>query len=115
SGCGVSTDGGGSEVAPPAGPQPPTVRTEIAGGDSSGRAATPVQGSAKPAADAPTEVVTLVAVDAAGQPTNGFTVPDPDPVGALHCDDGTPSRSAATPGIYHCGASADNADICWAV
>lgn len=62
---------------------------------------------------AATEVVSLVAVDASGAPRDGFSVITPDPFGELDCRDATPSHSADTPGIYHCGASADAADVCW--
>ncbi|MFE3444539.1 hypothetical protein ACFXNW_16040 [Nocardia sp. NPDC059180] len=65
------------------------------------------------ASDTATEVVSLTAVDAAGMPTDGFTVISPDPYGALNCRDATASFSATTANIYHCGASADAADVCW--
>ncbi|MEV6218813.1 hypothetical protein [Nocardia sp. NPDC051833] len=62
-----------------------------------------------------TTVVSVVAVTAAGQPSDGFTVVSPDPYGALDCKYAEPSRSGNTPGIYSgCGASADSADVCWA-
>ncbi|MFF2087221.1 hypothetical protein ACFVVM_25900 [Nocardia sp. NPDC058176] len=75
--------------------------------------------AAPPSPDVPqpapaTTVVSLIAVDAAGQPSDGFTLTSPDPVGTLNCDGSYPSRSANTAGIYHCGASADAADVCWA-
>ena len=60
-----------------------------------------------------TQVVTLVAIDSSGNPINGFTVPDPQPVARLDCSGEAPSRSAPAGGIYHCGASADSADVCW--
>lgn len=62
----------------------------------------------------PTTVVSLVAVDASGRPADGFDVSGTAPAGRLDCTNGTSSRSATSPGIYHCGASADAADICWA-
>ncbi|GGL22607.1 hypothetical protein [Nocardia jinanensis] len=62
----------------------------------------------------PTTEVSLVAVDASGQPADGFVVSGTGPVGELDCTYGTSSRSATSPGIYHCGASADAADVCWA-
>ncbi|GGN90741.1 hypothetical protein [Nocardia rhizosphaerihabitans] len=62
-----------------------------------------------------TTIISVVAVNAAGQPSDGFTVTTPDPFGALDCKYAEPSRSANTPGIYSgCGASADSADVCWA-
>ncbi|MFE9787834.1 hypothetical protein ACFYO7_20880 [Nocardia salmonicida] len=61
-----------------------------------------------------TDVVSLVAVDAAGQPANGFALTSPAPVGTLDCSAMSPSRSATTAGIYECGASADSANVCWA-
>lgn len=61
----------------------------------------------------PTEVISLTAVDAEGRPTDGFTVISPDPYGTLNCRNAAPSHSASTAGIYHCGASADAADVCW--
>lgn len=79
------------------------------GGSSGTPEAAPIDDSDTPA----TEVVSLVAVDTVGNPVNGFTLPSPDPVGQLDCRNGTPSRSATTPNIYECGASADAADICW--
>ncbi|WP_280233287.1 hypothetical protein [Nocardia cyriacigeorgica] len=65
------------------------------------------------ASDTATEVVALTAVDATGLPVDGFTVISPDPFGTLNCRDATASFSASTAGIYHCGASADAADVCW--
>ncbi|NEW40221.1 hypothetical protein GV794_25490 [Nocardia cyriacigeorgica] len=65
------------------------------------------------ASDSATEVISLTAVDAAGKPTDGFTVTSPDPFGTLNCRDATASFSATTANIYHCGASADAADVCW--
>ena len=62
----------------------------------------------------PTAVVSLVAVDSSGQPSDGFVVSGTAPVGELDCENSTSSRSATSPGIYHCGASADAADVCWA-
>jgi len=64
---------------------------------------------------AATGVVSVVAVTAAGQPADGFTVVSPDPYGTLDCRYAEPSRSGNTPGIYSgCGAAADSADVCWA-
>lgn len=63
----------------------------------------------------PTTVVSLVAVDASGRPTDGFGVSGTAPAGRLDCNKAISSRSATSPGIYHCGATADAADICWAV
>ncbi|NUS93315.1 MAG: hypothetical protein HOQ36_13060, partial [Nocardia sp.] len=62
----------------------------------------------------PTAVVSLVAVDASGQPADGFVVSGTAPAGEIECDKGVSSRSASSPGIYRCGASADAADVCWA-
>lgn len=71
-------------------------------------------GTIAPQPPVATDVVSLVAVDAAGQPANGFTLADPAPVGVLDCSHMSPSRSATTAGIYECGASADSANVCWA-
>ncbi|MFE3544313.1 hypothetical protein ACFXK0_15225 [Nocardia sp. NPDC059177] len=60
-----------------------------------------------------TAVVTLIAVDASGQPRDGFALATADPVSTLNCADAVPSRSATTSGIYHCGPSAAAADVCW--
>lgn len=62
-----------------------------------------------------TTVVSLVAVDASGRPADGFDVSGTAPAGRLDCSNAVSSRSATSPGIYHCGVSADAADICWAV
>ncbi|MFI2233397.1 hypothetical protein [Nocardia testacea] len=61
-----------------------------------------------------TTMVTLAAVDASGRPADGFDVSGTAPAGRLDCGNVVSSRSAISPGIYHCGASADAADICWA-
>lgn len=93
--------GGGTPAAPaPTGGGTPAPATRPTGGG------TPAPGPA-------TVVVTLVAVDAAGQPRDGFTLSSPDPVSTLSCVDAVPSRSATTAGIYHCGPSAASADVCW--
>lgn len=90
----TTTQAGPAAEDPPASPSPsPTTMTS--------------------AAAEPTEVISLTAVDAEGRPTDGFTVISPDPFGTLNCRNAVPSHSATTPGIYHCGASADAADVCW--
>ncbi|MEU4433385.1 hypothetical protein [Nocardia rhamnosiphila] len=103
SGC-ASPSGGDpgavvSSTAPPGAAQPSTA------------AATEDQ---QPSDPPPTTVVSLVAVDGSGRPADGFDVSGTAPAGRLDCTNGISSRSATSPGIYHCGASADAADICWA-
>ncbi|MFJ2667093.1 hypothetical protein ACIO14_22375 [Nocardia fluminea] len=73
-----------------------------------------VPGTTAPQPPVATDVVSLVAVDAAGQPANGFTSADPTPVGVLDCSHRSPSRPATTAGIYECGVSAHWASVCWA-
>ncbi|MGW1741754.1 hypothetical protein ACWCPQ_23460 [Nocardia sp. NPDC001965] len=100
----ASTSGGdpGSVVSATASPGPVATST-VAQTSTSERSDPP-----------PTAVVSLVAVDAAGQPADGFVVTGTAPSGEIDCDKTTSSRSATSPGIYRCGASADAADVCWA-
>ncbi|WP_336083046.1 hypothetical protein [Nocardia sp. SSK8] len=96
--------GGGTPAPGPTGGGTPAPGPT--GGGTSGPITAPAPGPA-------TVVVTVVAVDAAGQPRDGFALSGPDPVGSLSCVDAVPSRSATTAGIYHCGPSAASADVCW--
>ncbi|NMO00350.1 hypothetical protein HH308_03875 [Gordonia sp. TBRC 11910] len=70
--------------------------------------------SSSQTSDVPTSTVTLVAVDSAGRPINGFEVNSPNPAGEIDCAHASVSRSSTTGGIYECGASAQSADVCWA-
>lgn len=94
----ATTDPGTTVPSPPA--TTPTAAPATSTGAPSGPATT---------------LVSVVAVDAAGQPADGFTVTSPDPFGALDCRYAQAGRSGNTAGIYSgCGASADSADVCWA-
>ncbi|WP_228815144.1 hypothetical protein [Nocardia cyriacigeorgica] len=103
-GCGSDDDSG---------PATQLSTTTQAGRAAEDPPASPSQPTATTGAAEPTEVVSLTAVDAAGRPADGFTVIEPDPYGTLNCRNAAPSHSATTAGIYHCGASADAADVCW--
>ncbi|MEV5652456.1 hypothetical protein AB0L57_29765 [Nocardia sp. NPDC052254] len=109
-GCG--TPGDSAQPAPTDDTsRPATAGSTAAAPGGAGRAtAAP---TTEPAGAGATEVVSLVALDAAGKPVDGFTLPDPQPVGTLDCTTADPSRSAPAGGVYRCGASADAADVCW--
>ncbi|MGW5317952.1 hypothetical protein [Nocardia thailandica] len=115
---GTTTAPGAANPSATAGPEP-TATTAPPGSPTAATTPAPAPvtappGTATPAPQAqPTAVVTLVAVDAAGRPADGFTLPDPTPVSTLNCADPTPSRSATTAGVYRCGPSAAAADVCW--
>src|SRR5690349_15218634 len=94
SGCASPSGGDPGPVVSPAVPPGP--------GQSSTAAVTEEQ---LPPDPPPTTVVSLVAVDASGRPTDGFDVSGTAPAGRLDCTNGVSSRSATSPGIYHCGAS----------
>ncbi|MEV0366928.1 hypothetical protein [Nocardia fusca] len=103
-----------SGCAAPSGSDPGSVVSSavpVGPVQSSTAAATEEQQSPDPP---PTTVVSLVAVDASGRPADGFDVSGTAPADRLDCSKAMSSRSATSPGVYHCGASADAADICWA-
>ncbi|MGW0635886.1 hypothetical protein [Nocardia salmonicida] len=105
---------GGPTIAPDQ--SPPVIIAPTTPGPRPTGAGAP---SSAPASTVPrppvaTDVVSLVAVDAAGRPADGFALTGPTPVGTLDCSYMSPSRSATTAGIYECGASADSANVCWA-
>ncbi|WP_328390346.1 hypothetical protein [Nocardia sp. NBC_00416] len=113
-GCVESADGGANPAVSPLGAPPGSSAQSTSATPISAPTASPVASGTPPTDSASTtDVVSLIAVDTAGRPINGFTLPDAELTGELDCRDGTPSRSADTPGIYHCGASADMADVCW--
>lgn len=58
-----------------------------------------------------TEVINVVAVDAAGQPTNGYHENTGGQPAPGDCTD--PSPAAVSGGIYRCWPAADGADVCW--
>ncbi|AHH21254.1 hypothetical protein NONO_c64840 [Nocardia nova SH22a] len=109
-GCGTTDDTAHPVTTTAAATTSPDTAAEEPGSTATTGQTTAGQPSASTGA---TQVVTLVAIDATGNPINGFTLPDPQPVGSLDCTTGDPSRSAPAGGIYHCGASADSADVCW--
>lgn len=67
------------------------------------------------AAPAATQVVNVVAVDANGQPVNGYReIPNPgDPGDTYVVFDCEASPSAVSSDIYYCSPSAAAADVCW--
>lgn len=72
----------------------------------------PTVSSAAPTA---TEVVNVVAVDANGQPANGYReIPNPGDAGDTYVVFGCEGSPAAVSGdIYECSPSAAAADVCW--
>lgn len=61
---------------------------------------------------AQTQIITAVAVDASGQPSNGYReIPAGTGSGLAGCDQ--PSPAAVTANIYSCYPSAAAADVCW--
>src|SRR6476620_2060129 len=71
----------------------------------------PVPGTAD-SAPAGTEIITALAVDARGQPANGYREAPAGSISELAgCDQ--PSPSAVSKNIYSCYPSAAAADVCW--
>jgi hypothetical protein len=76
-----------------------------------GRVASPH--SPSPAAPDGTQVVTVVAVDASGQPINGYRQVPQDPSNVATVFGCAVSPAAVAVDIYYCAPNAAGADVCW--
>jgi serine/threonine protein kinase, bacterial len=101
-----------SATTPASSSQPPAAESSTALPRSSAAPPPPPVAGSSGAEPAGTEIITAVAVDASGQPTNGYREA---PVGSVadlsECS--TPSPSAVSKNIYSCYPTAAGADVCW--
>jgi serine/threonine protein kinase len=101
-----------SATTPASSSQPPAAESSTAMPRSSAAPPPPPVAGSSSAEPAGTEVITAVAADASGQPTNGYREA---PVGSVadlsECS--TPSPSAVSKNIYSCYPTAAGADVCW--
>jgi serine/threonine protein kinase len=94
-----------SSRRPPVAPSPTTMPT-------GGAAPPPPVAGPSTTEAAPTDIITAVAVDSSGQPTNGYTEAPADSVADLsECS--SPSPAAVSKNIYSCYPTAAGADVCW--
>lgn len=107
-GCAIDGEPAPASNAPTSVPPATVTETVSASTQSTATAATALDST-------PTRIVNLVAVDSVGRPINGFEINSPDPAGDIDCTYASVSRSTSTGRIYECGASAQSADVCWAV
>jgi serine/threonine protein kinase len=91
--------------------QPPAAASSTALPTSTAAPPPPPVAASTSAEPAGTEVITAVAVDASGQPANGYREAPGSVAELAGCDQ--PSPSAVSRNIYSCYPTAAGADICW--
>ena len=102
---------GRSTSTPTSSSQPPAAASASLPSSPAAPPPPPVPGAAD-SAPAGTEIITALAVDARGQPTNGYREAPAGSISELAgCDQ--PSPASVSTGFYSCYPSAAAADVCW--
>ena len=102
---------GRSTSTPTSSSQPPAAASASLPSSPAAPPPPPVPGTAD-SEPAGTEIITALAVDARGQPTNGYREAPAGSISELAgCDQ--PSPASVSTGFYSCYPSAAAADVCW--